>query len=119
MIGKVKKGNLLDYIPSRDSELGWDQAENGVVTLHRENAGFYNRLAQRFFRRPPVSHIRLEPYGSFLWCKMDGKRSVGELALLLREQFGKEVEPLYPRIGQYLRIMKNNGFIRLNKEIVR
>lgn len=114
-MSKAKDNNLLDYIPSRKSDLGWSQDAEGIVTLHRKNTGFYNRLAQRVFRRPAVSHIHLERYGSFLWLQMDGSRNVRAIAELMKARFSEDIEPLYPRIGQYLRILKNNGFIQMKK----
>lgn len=112
---KKKDDNLLDYIPHRSEKLKWSQDEDEIVTLHRENTGVFNRLSQRLFYKPAVTHIRLEAYGSFLWRHMDGERSVGEIAALLKERFGEAVEPLYPRVGQYCRILQNNRFIRLKK----
>ena len=110
-----KKDNLLEYIPVRNPAISWTQSDGGTVTLHRENKGFYNRLAQKFFGRPPVSHIDLEKYGSFLWTHIDGHRTIGELARLLKEKYGSEVEPLYERAGQYINILRNNKFVSIQK----
>ena len=76
--------------------------------VHR---GFYAGIAQRFFRRPRVSHIELDKTGSFVFPLIDGQRSVGDIALLVKEEFGDAADPLYERLIRYMQILRNNGFI--------
>lgn len=108
----AKKGNnYLHYIPAISGKNTWDAAEDGLVTIHMVHRGFYAWVAQRFFRRPRVSHIVLDAMGSFIFRHIDGQRTVGQLAELVREEFGQDAEPLYDRLVQYMRILQNNGFI--------
>ena len=108
----AKKGNnYLHYIPAISGKNTWDAAEDGLVTIHMVHRGFYAWVAQRFFHRPRVSHIALDAMGSFLFRHIDGQRTVGQLAELVREEFGQDAEPLYDRLVQYMRILQNNGFI--------
>lgn len=109
------KENFLDFIPVPNRKYDWDM-EDGYVTVHVVHDGFYDRIAQKFFRRPRISHIRLEEFGSFLWQRMDGKRSILELADLLKEEFGDRAEPLYPRVARYMRMLQNNRFIALMRK---
>jgi hypothetical protein len=110
-----KQKNYLDYIPVVKSD--WDDGENGLVTVHMVHRGFYAWVAQKFFHRPRVSHIDLDAMGSFIFRRIDGQRTVGDLAELVRAEFGEEAEPLYDRLVQYMKILRNNGFIdyRQNK----
>lgn len=89
----------------------WDRGEDGVVTIHMVNRGFYNTLAQKLFHTPRVSHIKLDEYGSFLWMRIDGVKTVGQLALELKEAYGEKAEPLYDRLVKYMQILRNNRFI--------
>lgn len=108
----AKKGNnYLHYIPAISGKNTWDAAEDGLVTIHMVHRGFYAWVAQRFFHRPRVSHIALDAMGSFIFRHIDGQRTVGQLAELVREKFGQDAEPLYDRLVQYMRILQNNGFI--------
>ena len=108
----AKKGNnYLHYIPAISGKNTWDAAEDGLVTIHMVHRGFYAWVAQRFFHRPRVSHIALDAMGSFIFRHIDGQRTVGQLAELVREEFGQDAEPLYDRLVQYMRILQNNGFI--------
>lgn len=106
----------MDFIPVCNPEYTWDADRKGQVTVHVVNKGFYNRVAQKIFQRPPVSHIALDKYGSFVWRQMDGKRNVYEISKLVSERFGKEAEPLTERLVKYIQILYQNKFIGYVKE---
>lgn len=106
-----KKENYLDYIPAISERNTWDAGESGKVTVHMVHRGFYAWIAQKFFQRPRVSHIDLDAMGSFIFRHIDGRRTVGEIAELVRAEFGKDAEPLYDRLVKYMQILRNNGFI--------
>ena len=106
-----KKENYLDYVPLVNPQNSWSEDEQGVVTIHMVHRGFYDRLAQKFFHTPRVSHIKLDEYGSFLWKHIDGQTSVGTLAQHMKDRFGDGAEPLYDRLVHYMQILRNNEFI--------
>lgn len=106
-----QKKNYLDFIPVISDRNTWDE-ENGKVTVHMLNKGFYHFIAQKFFHTPRVSHIALDEYGSFVWLSIDGKKTVGQIADLLKEKYGDKAEPLYDRLVKYMQILYNNRFIR-------
>ena len=110
-MAKKKEENLLDKIPVRSEKLTWDKAEDGMVTLHMENRGFFNRAAQLILRKPKVSHIHLDEIGSFLWCEIDGERTLAEISEPFGEHFGDRVEPRYERMCEFVRILHSYGFI--------
>ena len=107
---KKKQENYLDYVPVISPKNTWS-VEDGKVTIHMVHRGFYAAIAQKFFHRPRVSHIDLDAHGSFIFQQIDGKRTVNDLALLMKRQFGKDAEPLYDRLVKYMQILRNNGFI--------
>ncbi len=111
-----KKENFLDYIPTLSDDYTWDTDEKGRVTVHVVHRGFYAWIAQKMFHRPRVSHIALDAIGSFIYTSIDGTKTVGELALLLKGRFGEKAEPLYDRLIQYLQILRNNRFITYQKK---
>lgn len=111
---KKQTENYLQKIPTRKSGLAWSQDENGIVTLDRENKGVANRIAQILIKKPKVSFIHLEKFGSFIWLQIDGNRDITTIGKLVKEQFGDEAEPLYERLSQYIRALESNGFITIN-----
>ena len=106
-----KNNNYLDFIPIINPQNDWSEDEEGIVTIHMVHRGFYAAIAQKFFHTPRVSHIKLDEYGSFLWKELDGRRTVGQLAQRMKEQFGDKAEPLYERLVHYMQILHNNKFI--------
>ena len=109
------KENYLDYIYKIKDGLVWSVDDEGTVTVDMEHKGFINRIAQRFFDTPQVSHIKLEGPGSFIFKCIDGKRTVYDIGVLVREEFKDEAEPLYERLSVYIKQMENLGFIYRTK----
>lgn len=109
-MANTKAANYLDYVPMANPKNNWDE-KNGVVTIHMIHRGFYAKIAQKFFHTPRVSNINLDGYGSFLWKQIDGEKTVGQLAELMKAEFGKDAEPLYDRLVKYVQILRNNEFI--------
>ena len=109
-MAKKQAENYLDFVPVPNPRNTWSE-EDGIVTIHMVHRGFYDRLAQKLFHTPPVSHIKLDEYGSFLWMRIDGVKTVGQLALELKEAYGEKAEPLYDRLVKYMQILRNNRFI--------
>lgn len=110
-----KNNNFLDYIPAISNKVTWSQKDD-IVTVNMYHKGFYAFIAHKFFKRPSVSHIKLDKYGSFIWQQIDGKNTVNDLAISMKEKFGDKAEPLYDRLVTYIRILRNNKFIVYNKE---
>ena len=106
-----QKENYLDYVPVISQKNSWDVGQDGKVTVHMVHKGFYHTIAQRFFDRPRVSHIDLDEQGSFVFAQIDGKRTIGEIALLVKEKFPEEDNVLYSRLIKYMQILRNNKFI--------
>lgn len=110
------KKNFMDFIPVCNPINTWDADKKGIVTVHVVNKGFYNWLAQKLFKKPRVSHIALDEYGSFVWQQMDGKRNVFEISKMVEEKFGDEAEPIVQRLVKYIQILYQNKFIGYVKE---
>ena len=108
---EVISKNYLEKIPVRPEHIAWSADEKGIVTLDIENTGFMNRVAQKLFRKPKVSHIHLDEMGSFVWPLMDGEKNIIELGELVKEQFGDKANPLYERLAKYFQILDSYHFI--------
>ncbi|MCD8214329.1 MAG: PqqD family protein [Clostridiales bacterium] len=111
---KKSKKNYLDLVPELNENISLDKDEKGKTVVLVQNKGIFNKIAQRLFKKPPVTQVHLDDYGSFILPLIDGKRSVMELALLQKDRFGEAVEPLYPRFVKFMQIVESCGFVRLN-----
>ena len=110
-----EKKNYLDFIPAYSNKITWSEKED-VVVVDIYHKGLFPWIAQKFFKRPKVSHITLDNLGSFIWRRVDGKSTVFDIAKEVKEYFGDDAEPLYPRLIKYMQILKNNNFITFVKE---
>ena len=108
---EVINENYLEKIPVRNENITWKQDENGSVTLEIENTGFFNKVAQKFFKKPKISYVHLDENGSFLWPLLDGEKSILELGVLVKERFGEKAEPLYERLAKYFQILESYKFV--------
>ena len=110
------KENYLDYIPKHNSLYPFVQNNEGHIEIAIQNKGLFNRIAQIFFKRPKRSNIELDDFGSFIWECIDGKSTVYEIGIHVKEKFGEQAEPLYQRLSQFIQTLHNNEFIvYLNK----
>ena len=109
---KMADINYLDLIPEKNSSLKWHTDLKERVILEVENTGIMNKIAQNLFNKPRFTKVHLDANGSFIWPLIDGKRTVADIAVLVKEQFGEAAEPLYPRIIKYFQIIESYHFIR-------
>lgn len=103
--------NYLDKKPLRKDGINWNSDQNGIVTLEIENKGFYNRIAQKLFKKPKISFIHLDEMGSFVWPIIDGEKDITEIGKLVDGHFGEKAHPLYERLSKYFQILESYGFI--------
>lgn len=103
--------NYLEKIPARKAGLEWTVDENGNVTLNIQNTGIFNKIAQKLFKKPPVTYVHLDEHGSFVWQLADGERDIISLGEDVKAKFGDAAEPLYPRLAKFFQILDSYGFI--------
>ena len=115
-MGRKKKKqesiNYLDLIPERNEALRWHRDLKERIVLEVENKGIMNKVAQSLFHKPRFTKVHLDKLGTFIWPLIDGTRTVADIADLVKEEFGKEAEPLYLRIVKYFQIVESYSFIK-------
>ena len=107
-----KDENYLEKIPAFVPGLTWTKDEENLVTIHMENRGIMNRIAQKLLGKPKVSQIHLDELGSYAWLLVDGKRSILDMGPLVEEQFGDKAQPLYERLAQFFKMLEQYGWIQ-------
>ncbi|MGN0165764.1 MAG: PqqD family protein [Lachnospiraceae bacterium] len=103
--------NYLENIPVRNEKLKWTTDDDGIVTLHVHNTGFFNRACQKLFKKPEYTHVHLDQNGSFIWPLIDGEKQIMDYGEPVKERFGESAEPLYPRLAKFFQILQSYGFI--------
>lgn len=108
--------NWLYKKPIRKKDLNWSVNENKVV-LEIENKGFYNRLAQKLFKKPPITYVDLDEMGSFIWPLLNGEANIEKIGEMVEANFGERAHPLYERLTKYFQILNSYGFVEwLNED---
>lgn len=102
--------NVLELAPVRLAES--DEVE-GRVVLTRPTPGTrgLRGAIDRLLNALSAKRIRLDEHGSFVWRLLDGRRTVGEIARLLREEYGESVEPAEERAGKLVQVMYREGLV--------
>ena len=109
---KISK-NYFDGVPRRREDRPWRVKEDGIVEIDMENKGFYHFIAQKFFRKPRVSHISLDRYGSVVWQSIDGKNTVLDVIHIMEKEFPNEKDRMLDRVVTYLATLQRSGFISM------
>lgn len=103
--------NYLEKIPMRPTQMEWSVDDDGKVSLHIENKGIANRIAQKLIKKPKVSYVHLDEIGSFVWPLLDGEKNIIELGKLVEKKFGEKANPLYERLAKYFQILDSYHFV--------
>ena len=103
--------NYLEKVPAR-ADIEWDTDSDGNVTLHIENKGVMNKIAQVLFKKPKVSYIHLDEMGSFIWQHIDGESDIIKIGESVKDHIGEKAEPLYERLAKYIQTLEAYKFIK-------
>lgn len=103
--------NYVDMVPKHSEDRPWRVRGDGMVEIDMENKGFYHWIAQKFFKKPRISHIALDKYGSVVWQSIDGKRTVYEIVQIMEREFPGEKERMLDRVVTYFATLQRSRFI--------
>ena len=113
--GNIENRNYVNRIP-RINNKKWEVMEDGIVEVTIENTGFYNTIAQKLFKKPRYSFIKLDKYGSYVWQQIDGKKSIYQIGQILKEKHKGASNQLYERLSAFFGILERNGYIMFINE---
>ncbi len=116
MTGKKKiSPNYLENIPVRRDDRPWRVKEDGLVEVDMEHRGFYHWIAQKFFKKPRISHIALDQYGSVVWQHIDGVNNVLDIVHIMEQTFPGEKDRMFDRVVTFMATLQNNYFIHMKE----
>lgn len=107
--------NLLDLKPTR--KLEWEEldepGEHRVALLVPKftHPFWVRHLVPRL--KKPMIRVKLDAYGSRLWGYCDGESTVEEIGEKMKADFGDSVEPLYERMGVFIRRLAQEKWLEL------
>lgn len=100
--------NMLDVVFERADRFN-REGEFLTIPIYKSRMG---ENVARTIRLRTRRRIRLDGYGWAVWDLLDGRRTVERLGTDLKERFGDEVEPLYPRLARFMTYLVNLGLVR-------
>ncbi len=98
-------------IPKR--KMNWEINQDTKYVVIKKPK-FSNPLLKKYLLpklKKPEYSVKLDEIGTFVWQHIDGKRSFGEIAVLMREELGESVEPVEDRLGQFINSLRRYEFI--------
>ena len=102
--------NLLDVAPIRVADWVTDGERLVVIRPRPRSRGLLLPLDWLAYFMA-VRRIRLDEVGTAAWRLFDGARTVGEVAELVRDQFGDAVEPAEQRLGHLVRLLHRERLV--------
>jgi hypothetical protein len=106
----LKKINLLEVAPRRMAE--WEEHEDYILVVRPIPKGKgFGRLVNRLLYEMSSKRIKLDEVGSVAWLHMDGQKTVGDIADVLRDRFGEAIEPAEERLGQLVWVMRREWLV--------
>ncbi|WP_158523401.1 PqqD family protein [Clostridium taeniosporum] len=108
---KKKNINYLDYVPVRNPKFTWESIENDIVVVEVIRTGIFDKIAQKIFKVPRKSEIKLDQHGSFVWNCIDDIKNIGEIAETVKKNFDDDDKVFYQRLIKFFEILKNNKFV--------
>lgn len=107
----LEQVNVLELVPVRAAEFE-EHGDRIVVIRPPPTTRGFRGVVDRLLHELSARRIRLDEHGSFVWRNLDGHRTAGEIAKLLRSSYGDAVEPAEERVGKLVQVMHREEFVR-------
>lgn len=107
-----------ELIPMICKENAWEVNENNHVIVHVGRKGFWQNCCTRIFGTEKADkkyEVELDDYGSYVWKKIDGKRSNMEIIEDIQRELGEEVNLASQRLVMFMHMLKRNKLIFFDK----
>ena len=105
--------DFMTLIPERLADVTESDDGEIVVLMPRFAGTMYAGWLQPLLRREKkYIRIPLEGRGSFLWRRIDGQRTVGDMVAGFVDAFPEDADQAAERVCHYLYNLEDNRFIR-------
>jgi hypothetical protein len=112
-----KRAGRVSWDPLRPRRTsGWEERDGRIALLiPRFGRGRLGRTLDRWFRLRPYL-LRLDEIGSFVWTRIDGERTVSDIAAEMEAGLGDAARPVMERLVTFLRTLERGGYIAIGAE---
>lgn len=110
----LKNADWLQLTPFRKFDFKEDEEGLVTVLVPRTKSELVKKYLGKYMKSEHFK-IDLDKIGSAVWKEIDGKKKVVELAFILKERFGEEIEPSQKRLVTFVFQMYQNKLISFNE----
>lgn len=113
---KFKDVNLMDLVPVKKYE--YEKKANDLINVLVPK--FTDRILGKYLQpklKDKYIVAELDKFGSSAWVEIDGEKTIYDISKVLENKFGKEIQPVYDRVGIFFSNLYKNGFIYFNEFI--
>jgi hypothetical protein len=103
--------NLLDLIPIKIMK-NEKKNEDGTITVFKPK--FQNKFMVKYIvpkLKSPDFKVKLDDFGSFVWKQINGKLTVEQIGVRLKDSYKEDIEPVYERLSVYFQTLLRYKFI--------
>lgn len=98
--------DYFDLIPVINEENTWSVDINNNVIISAKKKGIVNKIAIKYFKKPEKREIELDGYGSIVWRKINGKKSIHEIVEEIIRELGEEREFARQRAAMFFEMLR-------------
>ena len=103
--------NFLDMVPVRMKGIGKNK-EFLLVPIYETRRG---ECIAKLIKLRTRRRIKLDDYGWMVWKLIDGRRDIRKIGKILKQRYGNDVEPLYPRISKFMAYLQTLKLIEIER----
>lgn len=108
---KKKDRNILDLIPLIPDHIELIKDSEGAARLKINRVSRIEKFVTRYFKIASYQTVDLDEMGSVVMGAIDGKRTVNDIAMVVKDHFGDTAEPLYERLIFFFKALHRNKFV--------
>lgn len=105
--------NVLEMIPTH--QIDFEERDGTIYLLEPR---FRNRIFLKYVlprMKHPYVKIALDEFGTYVWKRINGHKTVYEIGNELKSEYGTKVEPVYERLGLFVNMLAQRQFVSLRQ----
>lgn len=92
-----------------------EAAGTGIVFVLEKELGWVSEKLRSLLGASDEVRVRLDEKGRAVWERIDGTRTVAEIAGELEERFGDEVDPALARTWTFVQLLARRGIVEIER----
>lgn len=108
---RMLKESYLDLIPVIRNDHSWITDDEGRVVISTKRKGFAHKMGFKDSGKMKQEELALDEYGSIVWRKINGQKSIRDIAEEIVKELGEEREFAKKRAAMFFKMLKMQGLI--------